>query len=423
MNFSYLLQTKSTLRYLNVYRSYYSVKKKLIKDENYLPRQIYQKIKVKGPITIADYMKEVLTNPTVGYYMQKDMFGETGDFITSPEVSQMFGEMIAVWLLNEWQKMGSPKPLQLIELGPGRGTLASDILKVFNHFKVLQKTSLQLVEVSPTLSEIQAKKLCNQSTLIGEKVPVYRTGITKEGIPINWYKQLSDVPRCFSLLIAHEFFDALPIHKFHKTYSGYKEVLIDIDPSYELNNENLEPKFRYVLSRHETPIQKKLISPHEKRDHVEISPDSMIIQRDICERLKYSGGLALICDYGHYGSGTDTFRAFKKHKQVDPLIQPGSADLTADVDFSSIRQVADEVKGILTLGPVNQRDFLLKTGLELRFKALKENLTSSRELYNLNKCYSILIDADKMGERFKFMALFPETMKKILDRFPVVGFS
>ncbi|XP_050505706.1 protein arginine methyltransferase NDUFAF7, mitochondrial isoform X2 [Diabrotica virgifera virgifera] len=346
-------------------RSFYSVKK-LIKDEDNLGRRLYQQIKVKGPITVADYMKEVLTNSTMGYYMHKDVFGVSGDFITSPEITQMFGEIVAVWLINEWQKMGSPKPLQIVELGPG---------------------------------------------------------ITHEGIPVNWYKNLYDIPKCFTLLIAHEFFDALPIHKFIRTNKGYREVLIDIDPSFVGNGDINEPKFRYVLSRHETPMQKKLIRPNENREHVEISPDSMMVYVEICERIKESGGLALICDYGNLRCATDSFRAFKKHKQVDPLVQPGSADLTADVDFSAIKDAADEVKGILTFGPTTQREFLLQTGLEFRFKVLKDKINDEKNIINLNESYKTLIDEDKMGERFKFMALFPETMKIIFEHYPVIGFS
>ncbi|CAH1163322.1 unnamed protein product [Phaedon cochleariae] len=421
--FLHLKPSNFAAKYFKYYRSYYTVKRKAVKDENYIARQIYQKIKVKGPLTVADYMKEVLTNPMVGYYMHKDMFGETGDFITSPEITQMFGEMIAIWLLNEWQKMGSPKPLQVVELGPGRGTLSSDIVKVFSHFKALHKAKLQLVEISPVLSEIQSRRLCSQSHLCSEKMVVYRQGTSHHGIPVQWYKQLSDVPSGFTLLVAHEFFDALPIHKFHKTYSGYKEVLIDIDPNAETNNENSEPKFRYVLSRNDTPMQKTLLKPDETRDHVEISPDSILIYKQICERLKATGGLALICDYGYYGTGTDTFRAFKKHKQVDPLVLPGTSDLTADVDFKTIREVANNEGGIISIGPATQRDFLLKTGLEFRFRALKENITDKKHLENLSECFRILTDKDKMGERFKFFSLFPETMKRILDKCPVVGFT
>lgn len=120
MFFSKFTSLNRVKNYKQIVRTYYTVKRKTVSDENYLSRQLYQKIKVKGPLTVADYMKEVLTHPIGGYYMHKDVFGETGDFITSPEISQMFGEMVAIWLLNEWQKLGSPKPFQIIELGPGK---------------------------------------------------------------------------------------------------------------------------------------------------------------------------------------------------------------------------------------------------------------------------------------------------------------
>ncbi|KAJ8913697.1 hypothetical protein NQ315_007414 [Exocentrus adspersus] len=411
---SRLRSPKFPVRNLNSLRTYYNVKRKSAKEENFLPKLIHQKIRAKGPMTVAEYMKEVLTNPVAGYYMHKDMFGDSGDFVTSPEITQMFGEIIAVWFLNEWQKMGSPRPVQIVELGPGRGTLSNDILRVFSHFKALHKASLHLVEVSPTLSDVQAKQLCIETTPSPESSAVYRRGMSRHGIPVFWHKQLEDVPHSFSLIIAHEFFDALPIHKFHKTFNGYKEVLIDIDNS----EEGKEPKFRYTLARHETPMSKVLLKQDETREHVEVSPDTLAISRTICERVKQSGGIALICDYGHDGSGTDTFRAFKKHQQVDPLVMPGTADLTADVDFRLIRE-----GGVITLGPTTQKNFLLKTGLEYRFKSLAKNIEDKQQLENLTECYNFLVDDDKMGERFKFCALFPETARKILNKVSVVGFS
>ncbi|KAL1502587.1 hypothetical protein ABEB36_007710 [Hypothenemus hampei] len=410
---------RSSLVPLVYLRTYYTVKRKIEKDENFLSKYLYNKIKVKGPITVADYMKDVLQNPTRGYYMSKDMFGEQGDFITSPEISQIFGEMIAVWLLNEWHKMGSPKPLQIIELGPGRGTLSSDILKVFTHFKALHKSSLHLVEISPVLSEVQAKTLCMQNNLTkNPKNLYYREGIAHHGIPVYWYRQLQDVPQGFSLILAHEFFDALPIHKFHKTYAGYKEVLIDIEDS----KSSEEISFRYVLARQDTPMLKTLLKPTETRDHVEISPEAMLIYEQICKRIVSHGGIGLICDYGHNGSGTDTFRAFKKHKQVDPLLKPGTADLTADVDFNVIKEIATKNGNIICLGPIIQRSFLLRIGIEYRVKALVENMKDEKQIENLKHCYDFLTNESKMGDRFKFCAMFPSTIKKILDKYPVIGF-
>ncbi|XP_050302688.1 protein arginine methyltransferase NDUFAF7, mitochondrial [Anthonomus grandis grandis] len=404
-----------------VIRTYYTVKRRVEKDDNFLAKHLFNKIKTTGPITVAEYMKEVLQNPMKGYYMTKDMFGESGDFVTSPEISQIFGEMLAVWFLNEWHKIGSPRPLQLVELGPGRGTLSSDILKVFSHFKALHNTSLHLVETSPVLSDVQSKTLCTHSSMAPNlKSSYYREGVTRQGIPVYWYKQLKDVPDSFTLLLAHEFFDAMPIHKFHKTYAGYKEVLIDLEQTQSSKDDY---HFRYVLARNDTPMLKVLLKSTETRQHVEISPDSMLIYEEICNRIVSNGGIALICDYGHDGTGTDTFRAFKKHKQVDPLAQPGSADLTADVDFSVIKEIASKNKDVMYQGPVTQKKFLHKIGIEYRVGALMKNMTDKKQIENLQECYNFLTDESKMGERFKFCTLMPTSLKKIIDKYPIVGFS
>uniref|UniRef100_A0A1B6BY44 Protein arginine methyltransferase NDUFAF7 n=1 Tax=Clastoptera arizonana TaxID=38151 RepID=A0A1B6BY44_9HEMI len=258
---------------------------------------LVSKIKATGPITVADYMKEVLTNPLSGYYMKKDVFGEKGDFITSPEISQMFGEMIAIWFINEWQKIGAPKPLQLVELGAGRGTMMKDILRVFSKLRQDTYLSCHIVEISPELSKLQAQVLCNKFEHFDDlSKPYYIKGSTENNVNIYWYPLLSDVPKNFTCLIAHEFFDALPIHKLQKTENGWSEVLIDIDPDDETGK-----KFRYVISRFPTPASKLYLSEKETRDHVEVSPTSYIIMQEIAERLEENGGIALVADYGHDG--------------------------------------------------------------------------------------------------------------------------
>lgn len=219
------------------YRLYYTVKNdRISKEPHIIAKAIHSKIKATGPITVAQYMKEVLINPLGGYYMHRDVFGEGGDFITSPELNQMFGEMVAVWLLNEWSKMGAPKPFQIVELGPGRGTLSQDILRVFDHFGCLKEATVNLVEVSPLLSDIQAKRLCMQSEQINDDNSViHRQGMSHQGVAIKWYREFNDLPNLYTMLVAHEFFDALPIHKFQKTEIGYREILIDIDPSQDIS--------------------------------------------------------------------------------------------------------------------------------------------------------------------------------------------
>lgn len=220
------------LRSCTTKRYYYTVKSPTQKDNNTISGAIRTKIKATGPITVADYMKETLINPYGGYYMSRDVFGEKGDFITSPELGQIFGEMIAVWFLSEWSKIGSPKPFQIVELGPGRGSLSQDILRVFEHFNVLKGSCLHMVEASMVLSDLQAKRLCIQSGVIRDKESViYREGITHQGIPVKWFRDYNEVPDGFSLIVANEFFDALPIHKLQKTKVGYREILIDLDPN------------------------------------------------------------------------------------------------------------------------------------------------------------------------------------------------
>lgn len=431
-----------------------------------------------------------------------------GDFITSPELGQIFGEMIAVWFLNEWSKIGSPKPFQIVELGPGKGTLMQDILRVFGHFDVLKNSSIHLVEVSPRFSALQAMKLCTSTEIVQEQNSgVYRKGVTKEGVPVNWYSQFEDTPKGFSLLVAHEFFDALPVHKFEKTSDGYREVLIDVtgdnmdemdqkgmnkannnvekdiainiqtkpnqvemNQTYSneskinetanqtinnqiradqtlnnqtinnqihadqtLNNQTLstqsqsnkhtsssQPYFRYVLSKNPTPASKVFLSSDEIRQHVEFSPQTLVICEEISKRIEEHGGLALIADYGHNGESKDSFRAFKKHKLHDPLVEPGMADLTADVDFAAVKKAMGK-KDVLTFGPVTQRDFLLRMGIEHRVKKLLENC---KEEYKegLELSYRTITDEDKMGARFKFVCAVPGTVKEIVDKYPVVGF-
>uniref|UniRef100_A0A7N5K8U0 Protein arginine methyltransferase NDUFAF7 n=1 Tax=Ailuropoda melanoleuca TaxID=9646 RepID=A0A7N5K8U0_AILME len=163
-------------------------------------RHLIYKIKATGPITVAEYMKEVLTNPAKGYYVYRDMLGEKGDFITSPEISQIFGELLGIWFISEWMAAGKNAAFQLVELGPGRGTLAGDILRVFSQLGSVLKNcdiSIHLVEVSEKLSEIQALTLTEEKVPVERNAgsPVYMKGVTKSGIPISWYRDLHDVPK------------------------------------------------------------------------------------------------------------------------------------------------------------------------------------------------------------------------------------
>ncbi|XP_075059448.1 protein arginine methyltransferase NDUFAF7, mitochondrial isoform X2 [Mixophyes fleayi] len=357
-------------------------------DCNPLLKHLTMKIKSTGPITVAEYMKEVLTNPVKGYYMHHDMLGEHGDFITSPEISQIFGELLGIWCISEWLSGGKSKSLNLVELGPGRGTLMDDILRVFSQFQHLLNTcniSIHLVEVSSKLSEIQALKLTGKSieTKYDETSSVFKKGITKSGLPVNWYYDIRDVPPGYTFYIAHEFFDALPIHK---------------------------------------------LQADEKRDHVEVSPSAAVIIQKLARQIRSYGGAALIADYGHSGGKTDTFRGFKAHQLHDVLIAPGSADLTADVDFSFLKRIIGNT--VASLGPITQHEFLKNMGIDLRLKVLLEKNKDAATQQHLIQSYNVLMNSDKMGERFKFFSIFPDGRLKIsnsecasVQHQPVAGFT
>ncbi|KAM6221375.1 LOW QUALITY PROTEIN: protein arginine methyltransferase NDUFAF7, mitochondrial [Rhynchocyon petersi] len=367
-------------------------------------RHLQYKIKSTGPITVAEYMKEVLTNPAKGYYVHRDMLGEKGDFITSPEISQIFGELLGIWFINEWMAAGKTSIFQLVELGPGRGTLTGDILRVFSQLgSVLRHSdiSIHLVEVSQKLSEIQAMTL-TEKVLLEQNAgsSVYKKGVTKTRIPISWYRDLQDVPKGYSFYLAHEFFDVLPVHKFQKT-PGWREVLIDIDPQ-------VSDKLRFVLAPCATPAE-AFIQMDETRDHVEVCPDAGVIIQELSQRISFTGGAALIADYCHDGTKTDTFRGFCGHKLHDVLIAPGTADLTADVDFSYLRRMTQ--RKVASLGPIKQQTFF-NMGIDVRLKVLLDNSDEPSARQQLLQGYDMLMNPKKMGERFNFFALVPH------QRFP-----
>uniref|UniRef100_A0A674C1Q7 Protein arginine methyltransferase NDUFAF7 n=1 Tax=Salmo trutta TaxID=8032 RepID=A0A674C1Q7_SALTR len=378
------------------------------------------KIKATGPISVAEYMREVLTNPVMGYYVQNDMLGPDGDFITSPEISQIFGELLGIWCLSEWMGAGKPSRFQLVEFGPGRGSLANDILRVFSQLRGAlggAAVSVHLVEVSPKLSQVQAQCLTGDQSQVSasEDEPVYRQGTTTTGLPISWYRNLDDVPRGFSIYLAHEFFDALPIHKFQGTEKGWREVMVDIDPD--------EPgKLRLVIVPAPTLASTQLIQADEKRRHVEVCPEGGVIVQLLANRIAEDGGAALIADYGHDGTKTDTFRGFKGHKLHDVLASPGSADLTADVDYSYLRRMAGAT--VACMGPVSQKDFLKNMGIDTRLQVLLRNCADPSTRAQLIQGYDMLTNPLKMGERFQFFTMLNHSLpKKGPAPLPVAGFS
>ncbi|BFF90300.1 protein arginine methyltransferase NDUFAF7 homolog mitochondrial [Drosophila madeirensis] len=382
-----------------------------------LAKQLRAKILATGPITVAEYMREVLTNPQAGYYMNRDVFGREGDFITSPEISQIFGELVGIWLVTEWRKMGSPSPFQLVELGPGRGTLARDVLKILSKFKLGAEFSMHMVEISPYLSKAQAQRFCYTHNTLPEdaQLPHYQVGTTATGTKAYWHRRLEDVPEGFSLVLAHEYFDALPVHKLQLDNGQWQEVLIDVAPESE-------PDFRYVLSKSQTPVS-RVFQPMEgeTRATLEYSLETERQVGLLAERIERNGGIGLIMDYGHFGDKTDTFRAFKQHALHEPLLQPGTADLTADVDFKLVKHTAEARGHLHCCGPIEQGLFLSRMQGEARLEQLLANALPENETL-IRSGYEMLTADEQMGKRFKFLAMFPGVLASHLEKFPVAGF-
>ncbi|KAG6556522.1 hypothetical protein Mapa_001848 [Marchantia paleacea] len=333
-----------------------------------------------GPISVAEYMEEILTNPTAGFYMNRDVFGAGGDFVTSPDISQMFGELIGVWSTCLWHQMGRPKEVALVELGPGRGTLMADLIRGTSKFEDFTSSiSIHLVECSPTLRKLQEATL--ECVPCDESPEKKRSKLS--GSLVSWYMDLLEVPRGVpTIIIAHEFFDALPVHQFQKTPRGWCEKLVDVGES------PCEP-FRYVLSPRPTPASKLYLSKRlqwaseeEKSnlEHVEVCPESFRYTGSISRRISEDGGAALIIDYGDDKIITDSLQAIRKHKFTSVLHDPGSADLSAHVDFGAIKHAATEAaaNGVAVYGPITQSKFLGMLGINFRLEALLNNASEEQ---------------------------------------------
>jgi NADH dehydrogenase [ubiquinone] 1 alpha subcomplex assembly factor 7 len=305
------------------------------------------------------------------YYAAKDPLGSGGDFVTAPEISQMFGELIGLWLADMWIRAGSEKPIHYVELGPGRGTLARDALRTMKRYGLTPQ--VHFVETSPALRKLQL-----------EAMPDARfhddlTGIPREG-PV--------------LVIGNEFLDALPVRQLVRSAEGWRERMIGLDGD------------KLVYVRGNTPMEAAV--PPDWRGArqgaiIETSPAASAIVHEIADRLATQGGCALLIDYGHADlRGGSTFQAVRAHRKVDPLATPGEADLTAHVDFATLARVAQS-RGAQWMGTVQQGDWLRALGIETRSEALTMRAPHLRS--ELNAARDRLVADDQMGTLFKVMGL------------------
>lgn len=339
-----------------------------------------QRILAHGPITIADYMAEALGY----YYATRDPLGSTGDFTTAPEISQLFGEMLGVWCASLWMQMGSPAQVMLVELGPGRGTLMADILRATRHVPGFhQALSIHMVETSPTLRAKQQQILT--------------------GYPVHFHTSFSELPEGNFILVANEFFDALPIHQYVKTATGWNEKRIGLTPDTGdlCFVASPFPDSQLQHAHPNAPVGATL----------ELCPAGIAIIQEIAARLSKHMGGALIIDYGYDITGNrteygDTLQALKNHQFLPVLEQCGEADITAHVDFAALKNAAT---GVNHFGAISQAQLLEALGIRLRAEMLMKNASPAAQ-NTLRSGLERLTSPQEMGELFKAIAITSPTI-------------
>ncbi|MEZ2406744.1 class I SAM-dependent methyltransferase [Bosea sp. RCC_152_1] len=340
-----------------------------------LKAELIRLIRDEGPLPISRFMALALGHPRHGYYMTRDPFGQEGDFTTAPEISQMFGELIGLWSAHLWQAMGAPARFRLVELGPGRGTLMADVLRATRIVPGFHAAlSVHLVETSPVLRAKQA------ATLSGTE-PV-------------WHDAVATALDGPAIVLANELLDALPLDQFVMTAEGWHERLVGLDDHGGL-------AFGLALVGEDSL---KIAAP---AGSVFEQPFAALdVVAEVARHLANAGGGALFIDYGSMHSGLgDTLQAMKRHAFVDPLAEPGEADLTVHVDFERMGQAALKA-GAALHGPASQRDFLLALGLAQRAQTLSQKAdTAQRQA--ISDAFDRLIAPGEagMGDLFKVVAL------------------
>jgi NADH dehydrogenase [ubiquinone] 1 alpha subcomplex assembly factor 7 len=356
-----------------------------VSDPAPLLAKLARRIAAEGPISVADYMAAALTDPEHGYYMGRDPLGVAGDFVTAPEISQMFGELIGLWFAEAWQSLGAPSRAALVELGPGRGTLMADSLRAARQVPDFAAAfEVHLVEVSPALRARQREVLADAGAI--------------------WHDDLAAVPELPLLVIANEFFDALPVRQLVKRADGWGERQVALATSGE------PPALAFAVAQADPALED--LVPGALRDAptgalFEVASAGQDLARTIARRLQRHGGAALVIDYGHGERALgDTLQAVRRHARHDVLDEPGRADLTCHVDFAALARAAREA-GAAIHGPVAQGAFLERLGIAARAARLMESATPPQR-EDIRSGLLRLTSADQMGALFKVLALTRE---------------
>jgi NADH dehydrogenase [ubiquinone] 1 alpha subcomplex assembly factor 7 len=325
--------------------------------ETPLSLKLIERIRRDGPITVAEYMQACLQDPEHGYYVKQTAIGRAGDFITAPEVSQVFGELIGLWAAVVWQQMGAPSRVNFVELGPGRGTLMRDALRAASKSAAFfQALEVHLVEVNEGLAGLQ------------------NAALVQSGKQIAWHPTLQTVPHAPAIVVANEFLDTAPVRQT----IGDDERRVGIDAGNRLV---FDPANGLVTERQ----------------------DQTALVAELSTRAKREPLAALFIDYGHVRSaGGDTLQALRKHTPEHPLCSPGEADLTVQVDFQAVA-AAFQIDGLAVDGPIAQGEFLGRLGIVERASRLMH--ANPLKAAEIELGVARLIAPQGMGSRFKAMGV------------------
>ncbi len=338
-----------------------------------LKTKILDLIRADGPITVSQYMQIALYEPLHGYYTSREPVGAEhargGDFVTSAEISQVFGELIGLFFVQAWEDRGQPKRFHFVEFGPGRGTMMADMLRATRLRPGFREAAVvTLIETSPSLRAVQKATLANES--------------------VQWAQHIGEIPADAPLFaVGNEFLDAFPIRQFVRSERGWHERMVAAQGDALIFA--LTP---YVTPSHVVP---PALQDAPVGSFFETSQAAEYALRQIVRRVRDSNGVGLFLDYGHtHSAHGDTFQALKAHRFADTLAEPGLADLTAHVDFEAMGSVGRK-EGASVSGPVTQGEFLTRLGAVERAARLGQAETEAVER---------LIGADAMGRLFKVMA-------------------
>tara|TARA_R110002126_G_scaffold4971_2_gene25954 strand:- start:2948 stop:4045 length:1098 start_codon:yes stop_codon:yes gene_type:complete len=337
---------------------------------------IRTRIAENGPITVAEFMETALGHPEHGYYMKDDPFGATGDFITAPEISQVFGELIGLWSAVTWQQIGGPGKITLVECGPGRGTLMRDLLRAAQSVPAFAATiEIHLVETSAAMRDRQRATLA--------------------GYAPHWHDTLDTVPPGPTILIANEFLDALPVRQLVMTGRGWAERRVALDDG------------GLVFSPGEIAADADRLVPAAGKDAppgaiFETCPTAGKFADSLCRRFSSAPGAALLIDYGHAESNLgDTLQAVRRHAYANVLSDPGESDITAHVDFDALARTL-RAGGAQTMGPIAQAAFLNGLGIAERTDTLAR-AAAPEAAARLRSGTERLTAPGQMGDLFKVM--------------------